>query len=119
MAEFKNYVGMYICQMIDSAVESVLTNRSQNVDGTEIRRKAILRVIDKNWADQMEIMDDIKSGVYLDALGKQDPYVKYRDEVYSSFEQMKFEIARGIIKSEATVLLLYRKAEQSRDSKIG
>jgi preprotein translocase subunit SecA len=101
---------------VDKAV-SVLTppnateEQLQNV--IAFQRSNILENIDLRWQTQMETMDEIKHGVYLNALGGVDPVKAYRDEVYNSFVEMQIAIYEGVIKNFALVLFTKHKLEQA------
>jgi preprotein translocase subunit SecA len=56
-------------------------------------------------------MDEIKSSVYLQALGQGNPLLAYKEEVYQSFIEMQKNICEGIIKNMMHILIAKRKAE--------
>lgn len=60
--------------------------------GSEILRRmermVLLHVIDTKWKDHLYIMDQVKDGISLRALGQKDPLVEYKKEGFSLFKQM-------------------------------
>jgi preprotein translocase subunit SecA len=60
--------------------------------GSEILRRmermVLLHTIDSKWKDHLYIMDQVKDGISLRALGQKDPLVEYKKEGFSLFKQM-------------------------------
>ena len=60
--------------------------------GSEMMRKierfCLLRVLDTNWMDHIDAMDELRKGIYLRAYGQHDPVVEYRNEGYDMFNAM-------------------------------
>lgn len=60
--------------------------------GSELMRKierfCLLRVLDTNWMDHIDAMDELRRGIYLRAYGQHDPVVEYRNEGYDMFNAM-------------------------------
>ena len=48
----------------------------------------MLRVLDTNWMDHIDAMDELRKGIYLRAYGQHDPVVEYRNEGYDMFNAM-------------------------------
>ena len=64
----------------------------ENEFGSEMMRKierfCLLRVLDTNWMDHIDAMDELRRGIYLRAYGQHDPVVEYRNEGYDMFNAM-------------------------------
>ncbi len=60
--------------------------------GSEMMRKierfCLLRVLDTNWMDHIDAMDELRRGIYLRAYGQHNPVVEYRNEGYDMFNAM-------------------------------
>ncbi len=60
--------------------------------GAEITRRmertVLLHTIDSKWKDHLYIMDQVKDGISLRALGQKDPLVEYKKEGFFLFKQM-------------------------------
>lgn len=54
----------------------------------KIERFCLLRVLDTNWMDHIDAMDELRKGIYLRAYGQHDPVVEYRNEGYDMFNAM-------------------------------
>lgn len=74
--------------------------------GAEIMRRmermVLLHTIDMKWKDHLYIMDQVKDGISLRALGQKDPLVEYKKEGFSLFKQMYGSI------HEETAALMFR-----------
>ncbi len=69
--------------------------------GSEIMRKleryAFLSVIDERWKDHLYELDQIKTGIGLQAYGQKDPLIEYKKETFNAFERMLDEIDREVV----------------------
>ena len=54
----------------------------------EIERIILLQVVDENWMDNIDAMDDLKQGIRLRAYGQTDPVVAYKREGFIMFDGM-------------------------------
>ncbi len=74
-----------------------------------ISRYLLLRVVDRQWMDHLDAMDQLRTGIGLQAYGQKNPLVEYKYAAYDMFQQMISEIQREVIRlvSRATM------AEQS------
>lgn len=64
----------------------------------EVERMILLRVVDNLWMDQIDAMDQLKTGIGLRALGQQDPAAAYAQEGFDMFEAMINEIREQTVK---------------------
>ena len=64
------------------------------------------------WKEQIELMDDIKAAVYLQALAHRDPVLAYKQEAHASFVEMKLNVCEGVLKNFAIIVAAKRKAEE-------
>ena len=54
----------------------------------EVERIILLQVVDENWMDNIDAMDDLKQGIRLRAYGQTDPVVAYKREGFAMFDGM-------------------------------
>ncbi len=70
-----------------------------------MERMILLNVIDNKWKDHLHVMDQVKDGIGLRALGQRDPLVEYKKEGFAQFKVMygsiNDEVAGLIFKLEA------------------
>ncbi|MBD3305830.1 preprotein translocase subunit SecA [candidate division KSB3 bacterium] len=51
-------------------------------------RAVMLRVIDKNWMENLLALDQLKEGIGLRGYGQKDPLIEYKREAYEIFAEM-------------------------------
>jgi preprotein translocase subunit SecA len=61
-----------------------------------MERMLLLHVIDNKWKDHLHVMDQIKEGIGLRALGQRDPLVEYKKEAFAMFKSMYASINQEI-----------------------
>ena len=54
----------------------------------EVERIILLQVVDENWMDNIDAMDDLKQGIRLRAYGQTDPVIAYKREGFAMFDGM-------------------------------
>ena len=73
--------------------------------GEEIRnleRIVLLKIVDTQWMEHIDAMDELKNGIGLQAYGQKDPVVQYRIEGADMFEEMINQI-----KLQVTKIMMY------------
>ena len=73
----------------------------------ELERVILLKVIDRKWMDHIDDMDQLRTGIGLQAYGQRDPVVEYRMVGFDMFNEMTYAIMEDTVKS-----LLHVKVEQ-------
>ena len=53
-----------------------------------LERYILLQVLDSNWKDHLDSLDNLKEGIGLRAYGQRDPLVEYKREAFAMFEAM-------------------------------
>ena len=91
--------------LYDMIMNSLNVIRDGAADEIDVQRKILLQITDRFWKEQMEIMDDIKSGSYLKSLAHGDAYLAYKQDVYDSFVEMQKDVSECIIKNFAFILI--------------
>ena len=65
----------------------------------EMERSMLLDVVDKEWMEHMDNMEQLKKGINLRAYAQHDPVVDYRIEGFDVFEDMVESIKEDTVKS--------------------
>lgn len=60
-------------------------------------RNVVLRTIDRNWIDHIDMMDKLRNGIHLRGYAQNNPLQQYVEEGYQMFEDMMSSIAREIL----------------------
>lgn len=70
----------------------------------EIVRTLFLSIIDKYWMDHLTAIEDLREGINLRGYAQLDPLTEYKNEAFSMFEQLifniNFELTRRLFKIE-------------------
>jgi len=67
-----------------------------------IEKSILLQVVDQEWKDHLQNLDNLRQGVGLRAYGQRDPLNEYKSEAFGLFEHMLYQTR------EKTVQLLAR-----------
>ena len=69
----------------------------------EFEKVVVLRVVDQQWTDHIDEMDQLRQGIGLRSYGQSDPLIEYQQEGYRLFEEMiadvEYEVTRLLLKS--------------------
>ena len=76
----------------------------------DIERNILLRVVDANWMEHIDIMDQLRQGIGLRAYGNTDPLIAYREEGFNLFDSMIMNIRETTVRQ----LFHYRGAKIER-----
>ena len=68
----------------------------------EVERMILLRVVDNRWMDHIDIMDQMRQGIGLQAYAQKNPLDEYKFVAYDMFEELSQHI------QEDTLRFLYR-----------
>lgn len=63
----------------------------------DLEKFVMLSVIDNLWIDHLDALENLRQGVGLRGYGQRDPLVEYKNEGYSMFEKLIFEIDDQIV----------------------
>ena len=63
-----------------------------------ISRYVLLRVIDRQWMDHLDAMDQLRTGIGLQSIGQKNPLVEYKYAAYDMFQQMVDDIRREVVR---------------------
>ena len=80
----------------------------------EIERVITLKIVDSQWMEHIDNMDELKNGIGLRAYGQKDPVVQYRIEGFDMFDAMVDSIRADITKA----VLHLQKAESVTRSEV-
>ncbi|PCS00187.1 preprotein translocase subunit SecA [Lactococcus fujiensis] len=70
----------------------------------EFQRAVILRVVDNNWSEHIDALDQMRQSVGLRGYAQNNPIVEYQEEAYNMFNNMigtiEFEVTRLMMKAQ-------------------
>ncbi|MEA1940467.1 MAG: preprotein translocase subunit SecA [Candidatus Caldatribacteriota bacterium] len=64
----------------------------------DIEKMIVLRVVDREWKDNLRRLDELKQGIGLRAYGQKDPLMEYHFEAYNMFQDMVNSIKEEVVK---------------------
>ena len=98
--EYTNYSGSEISELfLESATNKYL--KQENTIGQvmrELERVILLRNVDEKWMEHIDIIDQLRQGIYMRAFGQKDPVVEFKFEAYKMFEEMITSIQEDAVK---------------------
>jgi preprotein translocase subunit SecA len=62
----------------------------------QVERIIMLRTIDRHWVEHLTAMDNMRTGIGLEAVGQRDPLVQYKQTAYGMFGELMENIERDI-----------------------
>lgn len=87
--EVKSIVGEYLMKAYEFKEAKVTPDVMRQME-----RTVLLHTIDSQWKDHLYVMDQVKDGISLRALGQRDPLVEYKKEGFALFKTMYASINR-------------------------
>jgi preprotein translocase subunit SecA len=64
----------------------------------QIETMIVLRVVDREWKDNLRRLDELKQGIGLRAYGQKDPLMEYHFEAHNMFQDMVSSIKEEVVK---------------------
>lgn len=64
----------------------------------QIETMIVLRVVDREWKDNLRRLDELKQGIGLRAYGQKDPLMEYHFEANNMFQDMINSIKKEVVK---------------------
>jgi preprotein translocase subunit SecA len=89
-----------IMEILDDFAATVYNAREQDVGEEQARtieRLLLLRAIDTHWVQHLTAMENLRTGVGLQAYGQRDPLVVYRSEGNKMFGTLQVAIENEVI----------------------
>jgi preprotein translocase subunit SecA len=88
-------------QLFASALDARLQNLGQDRFNLLIHL-VILSTIDRLWMDHIDVVDDLRTGVRLQAYGQRDPLIEFKNDAFRLFERLMgsidYEVSHQIFK---------------------
>ena len=63
----------------------------------EIEKKIFLQLIDLNWKNHIQYLEQLRQVIGLRSYGQRDPLVEYKKEAFHSFETLLNKIRQDIV----------------------
>ncbi len=88
-----------ITQLVSDAVKSVFDIQKEHLGEhfLEVSQMIFLQVIDGQWKDHLQGIDQLKEGINLRAYAQKDPLIEYKKEAFARFEETNLQIKEDTI----------------------
>ncbi len=114
-----------INQYLHDISKANYTLQKETIDNDEMflefEKVVVLRVVDQQWTDHIDEMDQLRQGIGLRSYGQSDPLVEYQAEGLRLFEQMvidiEYEVTRLLLKSKVRQNLEREQAKPTNEPK--
>ena len=83
----------------------------------EVERVILLRVIDRKWMDHIDDMDQLRTGIGVQAYGQRDPVTEYKFQGFEMFSAMTAAISEDTVKALMNVRI-EQKVEREQVAKV-
>ncbi len=125
IADFENKSPAQIRERLQDLAKENYNNQKEVVNNEEMflefEKVVILRVVDQQWTDHIDEMDQLRQGISLRSYGQTDPLVEYQAEGLRLFEEMigdiEHDVTRLILKSQIRQNLEREQAKPSEEPK--
>ncbi len=81
----------------------------------EVERMILLRTVDTLWTDHLDIMDQMRQGIGLQAFAQKNPLDEYRLIGYDMFEELNDSIIRQTLRGLFTVHLVQNEEVERKE----
>jgi len=100
------------------SLNSAWIQLTSTIDDTEMHRvekQLLLQVIDQNWREHLQQLDNLKSVIGMRAYGQRDPLNEYKSEAFTLFDKLLTDLREGVTKAVTRLLInvqMQRQQEQ-------
>ena len=102
----------------DEAFEQ-LTGGIESKEMQRIEKQLLLQVIDQNWRDHLQQLDNLKSVIGMRAYGQRDPLNEYKSEAFTLFDRLLTDLREGVTKAVTRLLInVQMQRQQERIEKV-
>ena len=99
--ELRELDGPVMEKLLIARAQAAYTEREEQIGAEAMReyeRQVLLRVVNTQWIEHLEAMDDLREGIGLRAYGQLDPLTQYKIEAFEMFEEMVGSIRQEVVR---------------------
>ncbi len=104
---------------LKKAGDDAFTQLTDGIDDSEMLRaqkQILLQVIDKNWREHLQQLDNLKSVIGMRAYGQRDPLNEYKSEAFTLFDKLLTSLREDVTKAMMNLLLNVQMQRQQRQT---
>ncbi len=93
---------------LKSATDTAFEQLSDGIDSKDLLRvekQILLQVIDKNWREHLQQLDNLKSVIGMRAYGQRDPLNEYKSEAFTLFDRLLISLREDVTKATMNTLI--------------
>ena len=105
-------------ERLKKTTDEAFTQLTNGIDAGEMQRvekQLLLQVIDQNWREHLQQLDNLKSVIGMRAYGQRDPLNEYKSEAFTLFDKLLTDLREGVTKAVTRLLInvqMQRQLEQ-------
>ena len=105
-------------ERLKKTTDEAFTQLTNGIDDGEMHRvekQLLLQVIDQNWREHLQQLDNLKSVIGMRAYGQRDPLNEYKSEAFTLFDNLLTDLREGVTKAVTRLLInvqMQRQQEQ-------
>jgi len=103
---------------LKKSTDQAFVQLTADIDASEMQRvekQLLLQVIDQNWREHLQQLDNLKSVIGMRAYGQRDPLNEYKSEAFTLFDNLLTDLREGVTKAVTRLLInvqMQRQQEQ-------
>jgi len=93
---------------LTGATDTAFEQLSDGIDPADLQRvekQILLQVIDKNWREHLQQLDNLKSVIGMRAYGQRDPLNEYKSEAFTLFDKLLISLREDVTKATMNTLI--------------
>ncbi len=111
--EYDTAIDKIVKKATECYEDKIVRIREQTkIDFADVERRILLRVVDSNWIDHIDAMDQLRKGIRLQAYAQSDPIIAYKKEGLEMFDEMVERI------QERTIAILLKAEVQVQQPSV-
>lgn len=105
-------------ERLKKSTDEAFVQLTTDIDNNEMHRvekQLLLQVIDQNWREHLQQLDNLKSVIGMRAYGQRDPLNEYKSEAFTLFDGLLTDLREGVTKAVTRLLInvqMQRQQEQ-------
>lgn len=102
---------------LKKAGDDAFTQLTDGIEDDEMLRaqkQILLQVIDKDWREHLQQLDNLKSVIGMRAYGQRDPLNEYKSEAFTLFDKLLTSLREDVTKAMMNLLLNVQMQRQQR-----
>jgi len=95
-------------ERLKSSTDTAFEQLTADIDDAEmlrVEKQLLLQVIDQNWREHLQQLDNLKSVIGMRAYGQRDPLNEYKSEAFTLFDTLLTDLREGVTKAVTRLLI--------------